>query len=166
VVGAYSLIAFWQFQQVCTGEGLAPALQPACYNTRDPFDLAIVSAAFIGALIGFLWWNAPKANVFMGDVGSMSIGGVIAAMAILTRTELLAVLVAGVFVIAPGSVILQRLYFKITRGKRLFLMSPLHHHLEMRGWPEITIVVRMWIIAGMLAVSGIGLFYVEWLSRT
>ena len=94
---------------MCTGEGLAPALQPACYNTRDPFDLAIVSAAFIGALIGFLWWNAPKANVFMGDVGSMSIGGVIAAMAILTRTELLAVLVAGVFVIAPGSVILQRL---------------------------------------------------------
>ncbi|HWI32147.1 MAG TPA: phospho-N-acetylmuramoyl-pentapeptide-transferase [Microbacterium sp.] len=166
VVGAYSLIAFWQFQQVCTGEGLAPALQPACYNTRDPFDLAIVSAAFIGALVGFLWWNAPKANVFMGDVGSMSIGGVIAAMAILTRTELLAVLVAGVFVIAPGSVILQRVYFKLTRGKRLFLMSPLHHHLEMRGWPEITIVVRMWIIAGMLAISGIGLFYVEWLSRT
>jgi phospho-N-acetylmuramoyl-pentapeptide-transferase len=166
VVGAYSLIAFWQFNQVCTGEGLAPALQPACYNTRDPFDLAIVSAAFIGALIGFLWWNAPKANVFMGDVGSMAIGGVIAAMCILTRTELLAVLVAGVFVIAPGSVILQRLYFKLTRGKRLFLMSPLHHHLEMRGWPEITIVVRMWIIAGMLAVSGVGLFYVEWLSRT
>jgi phospho-N-acetylmuramoyl-pentapeptide-transferase len=166
VVGAYSLIAFWQFNQVCTGEGLAPALQPACYNTRDPFDLAIVSAAFIGALIGFLWWNAPKANVFMGDVGSMSIGGVIAAMCILTRTELLAVLVAGVFVIAPASVILQRLYFKITRGKRLFLMSPFHHHLEMRGWSEITIVVRMWIIAGMLAVSGVGLFYVEWLSRT
>ena len=104
----------------------------------DPFDLAIVSAAFVGALVGFLWWNAPKANVFMGDVGSMAIGGVIAAMAILTRTELLAVLVAGVFIIGPGSVILQRLYFKATRGKRLFLMSPFHHHLEMRGWSEIT----------------------------
>ena len=99
----------------------------------------------------------------MGDVGSMAIGGVIAAMAILTRTELLAVLVAGVFVIGPGSVILQRLYFKLTRGKRLFLMSPFHHHLEMRGWSEITIVVRMWIIAGLLAVSGVGFFYVEWL---
>jgi phospho-N-acetylmuramoyl-pentapeptide-transferase len=165
VVGAYSLIAFWQFNQVCTGAGLAPALQPACYDTRDPFDLAIVSAAFVGALVGFLWWNAPKAKLFMGDVGSMAIGGVVAAMAILTRTELLMILVAGVYVIASGSVILQRLYFKVTRGKRLFLMSPLHHHLEMRGWAEVTIVVRMWIIAGMLAVTGIGLFYVEWLTR-
>lgn len=163
VTGAYSLIAFWQVQQVCTN--VAEAVQPACYNTRDPFDLAIVSAAFVGSLVGFLWWNAPKAKVFMGDVGSMAIGGVIAAMAILTRTELLLILVAGVYVIASGSVILQRAYFKVTRGKRLFLMSPLHHHLEMRGWSEVTIVVRMWIIAGMLAVSGVGFFYVEWLSR-
>lgn len=167
VTGAYSLIAFWQFNQACWGgEGLSEAALSACYPTPNPFDLAIVSASFVGALVGFLWWNAPKAKVFMGDVGSMAIGGVIAAMAILTRTELLAVLVAGVYVIAPGSVILQRLYFKATRGKRLFLMSPLHHHLEMRGWSEITIVVRMWIIAGLLAVSGIGFFYVEWLSQT
>ena len=167
VVGAYSLIAFWQFNQACWGgEGLSAAAKAACYPTRDPFDLAIISASFVGALVGFLWWNAPKAKVFMGDVGSMSIGGVIAAMAILTRTELLAVLVAGVFIIGPGSVILQRLYFKITRGKRLFLMSPFHHHLELRGWSEVTIVVRMWIIAGLLAVSGVGFFYVEWLSRT
>lgn len=165
VVGAYSLIAFWQFNQSCTEQAAAEALA-ACYDTRDPFDLAIVSAAFIGALVGFLWWNAPKAKVFMGDVGSMAIGGVIAAMSILTRTELLGVLVAGVFIIGPGSVILQRLYFKLTRGKRLFLMSPFHHHLEMRGWSEITIVVRMWIIAGLLAVSGVGFFYVEWLTRT
>jgi phospho-N-acetylmuramoyl-pentapeptide-transferase len=166
VTGAYSLIAFWQVQQVCTGPALDTAVQSACYTTRDPFDLAIVSAAFVGALVGFLWWNAPKAQVFMGDVGSLSIGAVIAALAILTRTELLLVLVAGVYVIGPGSVILQRAYFKLTRGKRLFLMSPLHHHLEMRGWLEITIVVRMWIIAGMLAVSGVGFFYVEWLSRS
>lgn len=165
VVGIYSLIAFWQFNQACTAEALSPTLQPACYNTRDPFDLAIVSAAFIGALVGFLWWNAPKARIFMGDVGSMAIGGVIAAMTILTHTELLSILIAGVFVIGPGSVILQRIYFKLTRGRRLFLMSPFHHHLEMRGWPEITIVVRMWIISGLLAVSGMGLFYVEWLAR-
>ncbi|MGZ0711051.1 phospho-N-acetylmuramoyl-pentapeptide-transferase (plasmid) [Coraliomargarita sp. W4R53] len=164
VIGAYSLIAFWQFNQSCAS--IWPAVDAACYPTRDPFDLAIISAAFVGALVGFLWWNAPKAEVFMGDVGSMAIGGVLAAMAILTRTELLMVLVAGVFVIASGSVILQRLYFKLTRGKRLFLMSPLHHHLEMRGWSEISIVVRMWIIAGLLAVSGVGFFYVEWLSRT
>lgn len=164
VVGVYSLIAFWQFNQRCTS---SPSEQlTACYNVRDPFDLAIVSAAVVGAIVGFLWWNAPKAKVFMGDVGSMAIGGVIAAMAILTRTELLMILIAGVYVLASGSVILQRIYFKLTRGKRLFLMSPFHHHLEMRGWSETTIVVRMWIIAGMLAMTGMGLFYVEWLSRT
>ena len=120
----------------------------------------------VGALVGFLWWNAPKAKIFMGDVGSMAIGGVIAAMSILTHTELLGVLVAGVYIIGPGSVILQRLYFKLSRGKRLFLMSPFHHHLEMRGWSEVTIVVRLWIIAGILAVSGVGLFYVEWLASS
>ncbi len=163
MVGAYSLIAFWQFKQACTS-----VLQnlSACYDTRDPLDLAIVGAAFTGALIGFLWWNAPKASIFMGDVGSMGIGGVVAALAILTRTEILLVLIAGAYALASGSVIAQRVYFRMSRGRRLFLMSPFHHHLEMRGWPEITIVVRMWIISGMLAVSGVGLFYVEWLTRT
>ncbi|WP_417562817.1 phospho-N-acetylmuramoyl-pentapeptide-transferase [Microbacterium sp.] len=165
-IAAMSLVTFWQFNQACSGEGLVDAYQPACYPTRDPMDLTIIAASFVSALIGFLWWNAPKAKVFMGDVGSMSIGGVIAAISILSHTEVLAVLLAGAFIIGPGSVILQRVYFKLSRGRRLFLMSPFHHHLEMRGWPEITIVVRMWIIAGMLAVTGIGLFYVEWLSRT
>lgn len=166
VVGAYSLISFWQFKQSCIAAALeSTTSQTGCYDVANPFDLAVVSASFVGALIGFLWWNAPKAKVFMGDVGSMAIGGVIAAMAILTRTELLLVLLAGVFVIAPGSVIVQLTYFKLTRGKRLFLQSPFHHHLEMRGWPESTIVVRMWIIAGLLSVSAVGLFYVEWLTR-
>ncbi|WP_460781806.1 phospho-N-acetylmuramoyl-pentapeptide-transferase [Microbacterium shaanxiense] len=164
VVGAYSLIAFWQFKQSCASIGVDPGTLDACYEVRDPFSLAIVSASFAAGLIGFLWWNAPKAKVFMGDVGSMAIGGVITAMAILTRTELLLFVIAGVFVLSSGSVILQRLYFKITRGKRLFLMSPFHHHLEMRGWSEMTIVVRLWIIAGLLAVSAVGLFYVEWLT--
>jgi phospho-N-acetylmuramoyl-pentapeptide-transferase len=165
VTSALALVAFWQFKQPCDAVTAHAGLSEACYQTRDPFDLAIIAASFIGALVGFLWWNAPKAKVFMGDVGSMSIGGVIAALAILTRTEILLVVIAGVYVIASGSVILQRVYFKLTRGKRLFLMSPLHHHLEMRGWAEITIVVRMWIIAGLLALSGVGLFYVEWLVR-
>ncbi|MBD7958047.1 phospho-N-acetylmuramoyl-pentapeptide-transferase [Microbacterium sp. Sa4CUA7] len=163
-ISAYSLVAFWQFQQRCTSGALVPAYAEACYNTRDPLDLTIVAASFVGALVGFLWWNAPKARIFMGDVGSMAIGGVVVAMAVLTHTELLSLLIAGVFVIAPGSVVLQRYYFKATGGKRIFLMSPFHHHLELRGWPEITIVVRMWIIAGMLAVTGVGLFYVEWLA--
>jgi phospho-N-acetylmuramoyl-pentapeptide-transferase len=166
VVGAYSLVAFWQFNQSCANVFLDPATRAGCYPTANPFDLAIIAAAFVGALVGFLWWNAPKAQIFMGDVGSLAIGGVIAALSILTRTEVLAILLAGVYIIGPGSVILQRLYFKLTRGKRLFLMSPFHHHLEMRGWPEIPIVVRMWIIAGMLAVTGIGLFYVDWLAQT
>lgn len=165
-IAAMSLTTFWQFQQSCSGARLIAAYQSACYDTRDPLDLTIVAAAFVGALVGYLWWSAPKAQVFMGDVGSMAIGGLIAAMSILSHTELLAIVTAGVFIIGPGSVILQRYYFKLTRGKRLFLMSPFHHHLEMRGWPEITIVVRMWIIAGILAVSGVGLFYVEWLSQT
>ncbi len=164
VVGAYSLVAFWQFNQSCRNQLLDNL--SACYTTPNPFDLAIVSAAFVGALVGFLWWQAPKAQIFMGDVGSMAIGGVIAALSILTRTEILAVLLAGVYIIGPGSVILQRVYFKLTRGRRIFLMSPFHHHLEMRGWPETTIIVRYWIIAGMLAVSGVGLFYVDWLART
>jgi len=164
VVGAYSLIAYWQFNQACTGEGLASASQPACYSVRDPLDLAIISAAVVAGLVGYLWWNAPKAQVFMGDVGSMAIGGVVTAMAVLTHTELLGILIAGGYVISSGSVVLQRLYFKATRGRRLFLMSPLHHHFELRGWPEITIVVRFWIIAGILAVTGVGLMYVEWLS--
>ena len=163
-VSAYSLATFWQFQQRCTSEALVTAYQAACYDTRDPMDLTIVAASFVGALVGFLWWNAPKAKIFMGDVGSMAIGGVIVAMSVLSRTEILAVVIAGVFIIGPGSVLLQRWYFKATGGKRLFLMSPFHHHLEMRGWPEITIVVRMWIIAGMLAVTGVGLSYVAWLA--
>ena len=165
VVGAYSLIAFWQSKQPCVGAGVDPGALGGCYEVRDPFNLAIVGASFAAGLVGFLWWNAPKAKVFMGDVGSMAIGGVVTAMAILTRTELLLLVIAGVFVLSSGSVILQRAYFKITRGKRLFLMSPFHHHLEMRGWPEVTIVVRLWIIAGLLAVSAVGLFYVEWLTR-
>ncbi|WP_295012829.1 phospho-N-acetylmuramoyl-pentapeptide-transferase [uncultured Microbacterium sp.] len=166
VIGAYSLISFWQFKQSCSAAALAQDASAGCYDVAHPFDLAVISASFVGALIGFLWWNAPKAKVFMGDVGSMSIGGVIAALAILTRTELLLLLLAGVFIIAPGSVIVQLTYFKLTRGKRLFLQSPFHHHLEMRGWLESTIVVRMWIIAGLLAVSAFGLFYVEWLGLT
>jgi phospho-N-acetylmuramoyl-pentapeptide-transferase len=163
-IAAMSLTTFWQFNQSCAA-ALDAANQPACYDTRDPMDLTIIAASFVSALVGFLWWNAPKAKVFMGDVGSMAIGGVIAALSILGHTELLTVVTAGLFILGPVSVILQRVYFKATRGKRLFLMSPFHHHLEFLGWPEITIVVRLWIIAGILAVTGVGLFYVEWLTH-
>ncbi len=164
-IGAYVVIGFWQFNQSCATvtENFA-----SCYNVRDPLDLAVVAAAIVGACVGFLWWNTSPAQIFMGDVGSLGLGGALAALAILSRTELLLVLIGGIFVIVTGSVVIQRVFFKITKwrtgtGKRVFLMSPLHHHFELKGWAEITVVVRFWIITALCVVSGIGLFYVEWI---
>lgn len=159
--GAYLVIGFWQSSQSCS---LTPG-EAGCYEVRDPMDLAVIAAAFLGGLAGFLWWNTNPAQVFMGDTGSMGIGGAIAALAILTRTELLLVLIGGLFIIETGSVILQRLYFKATKGRRIFLMSPIHHHFELKGWAEVTVVVRFWIIAGLFVVVGIGLFYAEWILQ-
>lgn len=164
-IGAYVIIGFWQFNQSCSTvvENLS-----SCYNVRDPLDLAVVAAGIVGACVGFLWWNTSPAQIFMGDVGSLGLGGALAALAILSRTELLLVLIGGIFVIVTGSVVIQRVFFKLTKwrtgtGKRVFLMSPLHHHFELKGWAEITVVVRFWIIAALAVVSGIGLFYVEWI---
>jgi phospho-N-acetylmuramoyl-pentapeptide-transferase len=98
----------------------------------------------------------------MGDTGSLALGGALAAFAIITRTELLLVIIGGLFVIDTGSVIVQRLYFKLTGGKRIFLMSPIHHHYELKGWAEQTVVVRFWIVAGLFAVAGLAIFYAEW----
>lgn len=158
--GAYLVIGFWQSAQSC-----AAAVEPGCYETRDPMDLAVISAAFLGGVAGFLWWNTNPAQVFMGDTGSMAIGGAIAALAILTRTEFLLILLGGLFLLETGSVILQRVYFKISKGKRIFLMSPVHHHFELKGWAEVTIVVRFWIIAGLFTIVGIGAFYGEWVLQ-
>jgi phospho-N-acetylmuramoyl-pentapeptide-transferase len=164
-IGAYVVIGFWQFNQSCATviENLE-----SCYNVRDPLDLAVIAAAIVGACVGFLWWNTSPAQIFMGDVGSLGLGGALAALAILSRTELLLVLIGGIFVIVTGSVVIQRVFFKITKwrtgtGKRVFLMSPLHHHFELKGWAEITIVVRFWIITALCVISGVGLFYVEWI---
>jgi len=156
--GAYLVMGFWKASQNC-----AAMVEPGCYITRDPMDLAVISAAFLGGLAGFLWWNTNPARVFMGDTGSMAIGGALAALAILTRTELLLILIGGLFLVETGSVILQRIYFKLTKGKRIFLMSPIHHHFELKGWAEVTIVVRFWIVAGLFAIAGVGAFYGEWL---
>jgi phospho-N-acetylmuramoyl-pentapeptide-transferase len=137
---------------------------------RDPLDIAVAAACITGALIGFLWWNTSPAQIFMGDTGSLGLGGALAALAILSRTELLLVLIGGLFIIVTGSVIVQRVFFKVTKwrygqGRRVFLMSPLQHHFELKGWAEITIVVRFWLIAGLLVAAGVGLFYLEWNSR-
>lgn len=131
---------------------------------RDSLDLAIVAAAIAASLIGFLWWNTSPAQIFMGDTGSLAIGGALAALAILTHTQLLLILMGGLFLIVTGSVIVQRAYFKITGGKRIFLMSPLHHHFELKGWAEVTVVVRFWLIGGLFVAVGVGLFYLEWIS--
>lgn len=157
VMSAYAMIAFWQFNQLC-----ARATEPGCYEVRDPLDLAVFAAAIIGGLVGFLWWNTNPAHIYMGDTGSLGLGGAVAAFAILTHTELLLVLLGGLFVIESGSVIVQRAYFKVTRGKRIFRMSPIHHHFELKGWAETTVVVRFWIIAGLFVLAGIGALYAEW----
>ncbi|THG33464.1 phospho-N-acetylmuramoyl-pentapeptide-transferase [Naasia lichenicola] len=164
-IGSYIVIGFWQNNQYRFSENLDPDVVFKAYFVRDPLDLAIVAAAIVGALIGFLWWNTSPAQIFLGDTGSLGLGGALASLAVLSRTELLLIPIGGLFVIVAGSVILQRAYFKISRGKRIFLMSPLHHHFELKGWAEVTVVVRFWIIAGLLVAAGVGAFYLEWLSR-
>ena len=169
-VSAYIFIGFWQNNQWCFGSRVAEADLYRCYEVRDPLELAVIAAAVAGGLIGFLWWNTSPAQLFMGDTGSLALGGVLAALAILSRTELLLLLIGGLFIVTTGSVILQRVYFKVTKwrfgtGRRIFLMSPLHHHFELKGWAEITVVVRFWIIAALFVAAGVGLFYLEWAVR-
>jgi phospho-N-acetylmuramoyl-pentapeptide-transferase len=160
VFAAFVGINVWQYNQSCAMDS-----SPGCYQVRDPLDLAVVAAAITGACFGFLWWNASPAKIFMGDTGSLSLGGAMAGFALMTRTELLLVLVGGLFVIITASVILQVAYFKLTGGKRIFRMAPLQHHFELLGWAEITIVVRFWIISGLCVAAGLGVFYWEWLAR-
>jgi phospho-N-acetylmuramoyl-pentapeptide-transferase len=164
-VSAYIFIGFWQNNQWCYSLRLDKDVAGLCYQVRDPLDLAVAAAAIAGSLIGFLWWNTSPAQIFMGDTGSLGLGGAIAGLAIMSRTELLLVFIGGLFLVVTGSVILQRAYFKLTHGKRIFLMSPLHHHFELKGWAEITVVVRFWIIAALFVAVGVGVFYLEWVTR-
>jgi phospho-N-acetylmuramoyl-pentapeptide-transferase len=159
VFGAYTLVNIWQNNQSCA---LTPG--PKCYEVRDPLDLAVVAAALTGACFGFLWWNAAPAKIFMGDTGSLALGGALAGLAILTRTELLLAILGGLFVVITLSVILQVGYFKATGGRRLFRMAPLQHHFELKGWAEVTIVIRFWIICGLCVAAGLGVFYAEWVA--
>ena len=149
VCAAYVLITFWQFRNACA---ISPGL--GCYNVRDPLDLAIVAAATAGACIGFLWWNAAPAKIFMGDTGSLALGGTIGAIAVATKHEIVLAIVGGLFVLETLSVIIQVASYKAT-GKRVFRMAPLHHHYEQQGWQESTVVVRFWIISVILALVGL-----------
>jgi phospho-N-acetylmuramoyl-pentapeptide-transferase len=162
VLAAYVIIGNWQLRNDCT-----TALAQNCYDVRDPLDAAVVAAAVMGACFGFLWWNAPPAKIFMGDTGSLALGGALAGLAIVTRTDLLLIILCGLFVIITMSVVIQVGVFKVTKwrtGKpfRVFRIAPLQHHFEQVGWAETTIVVRFWLIAGMFVALGLGIFYVGW----
>ena len=159
VFATFSLVNIWQFNQWC---GRVSSVGPLCYEVRDPYDLAVVSTALAGSCFGFLWWNAKPAKIFMGDTGSMAIGAALAGLSIMTRTELLLVIMGFLFVMEAGSVALQVGYFKATKGKRIFKMSPIHHHFELLGWQEVTVVIRFWIICGLCVAIGVGIFYGEW----
>lgn len=153
---AYVVITIWQFNQAC-----GSTIYATCYEVRDPLDLTVLASACGGACFGFLWWNTHPARIFMGDTGSLALGGGIAALAILSHTELLLILIGGLFLLVTLSVIIQVASFKLM-GRRVFRMTPLHHHFELLGWPEILIVVRFWIIQGLCLGAALTLFFAEW----
>ena len=126
-------------------------------------DLAVVSVAMAGACIGFLWWNAAPAKIIMGDTGSLAIGAGLAALCLLLNLELLLLIIGGLFVMETVSVILQVISFRVF-GRRIFRMAPIHHHFELAGWPETTVIVRFWILAGLFSVLGLGIFYGDFLT--
>jgi phospho-N-acetylmuramoyl-pentapeptide-transferase len=159
VLAAYVLIGIWQDRNDCAG----PVVRQ-CYQVRDPLDLAVVAAAVLGACAGYLWWNAPPAKIIMGDTGSLALGGALAGLAICTKTQLLLLILGGLFVIITMSDVIQVTVFKVTRirtgrGKRVFKMAPLQHHFELLGWSDTTIVIRFWLISGLCVALALAIFY-------
>ena len=162
VLSAYLFIAFWQFRHTCVGLHGAGACYPV--NLRSMQDAAVVAAGMMGSVAGFLWWNAAPARIFMGDTGALALGGLFGALAITTNTQLLLIILGGLFVIETMSVILQVVSFRGFQ-RRIFRMSPIHHHFELLGWPEFTVIVRFWIIAGLCVAVGLGLYYADFIAR-
>jgi phospho-N-acetylmuramoyl-pentapeptide-transferase len=147
---AFVVIGFWE-------------LRHDLYSTPHALDLAVISAAMLGACVGFLWWNAAPARIFMGDTGSLAIGAALACLALTTNTMLLLVVVGGLFVVETLSVILQVASFRLF-GRRVFRMAPIHHHFEQLGWPETTVIIRFWILAGLLTALALGFFYADFVN--
>ena len=147
--GVLSIIGYWQFRH---------SFSQNLYNLPAALDLALVAVALVGGCLGFLWWNAAPARIIMGDTGSLSIGASLAALCALMNLDLLLVIIGGLFVVETVSVMLQVFSFRLF-GRRIFKIAPIHHHFEMLGWPETTILIRFWILAGLLAALGLGLFY-------
>lgn len=137
---------------------IAMVVMAAIAYRDDQLNLALFAAAVTGACVGFLWFNAHPAGIFMGDTGSLALGAAFAALAVLTKTEVVSLVVGGIFVMEALSVIIQVAYFKLT-GKRVFLMAPFHHHFEQKGWSETKVVIRFWIITALLACIGFALFF-------
>ncbi len=151
VFGAFVIISFWQFRH------------PEFYANLGTLELAVSSAALAGAALGFLWWNAAPARIFMGDTGSQALGGAMAALALLTNTHLLLIVIGGLYVMETASVILQVISFR-GWGRRIFRMAPVHHHFELKGWPETTVIIRFWILAALFVTFGLGLFYGDFIT--
>ncbi len=146
-----AIIGYWQYRHF------------AIYHVGDALDMALASMALAGACLGFLWWNAAPAKIFMGDTGSLSIGSGLAALCLLMNIDLLLAVIGGLFVIETLSVVMQVVSFRLFH-RRVFRMAPLHHHFELLGWPETTVIVRFWILAGLFAALGLGVFYGDFLS--
>ena len=144
--GVLSIIGYWQFRHF------------SIYHLHAALDLGLVAVALVGACLGFLWWNAAPAKIYMGDTGSLAIGTGLGALCLLMNLDLLLPILGGLFVAETASVILQVVSFRVF-GRRIFRMAPFHHHFELRGWPEITVIIRFWILAGLLAALGLGIFY-------
>jgi phospho-N-acetylmuramoyl-pentapeptide-transferase len=152
VFGAYTLMCFWMFRN------------PTIYKIDQALDLAVIASAMVGSCLGFWWWNAAPARIFMGDVGSLAIGSAVGAIAVMTYTPLLLPIIGGLFVIETVSVILQIISFRLFNKRRIFRMAPIHHHFELKGWPETTVTIRFWIIAMILVFTGLGMFFADFIS--
>jgi phospho-N-acetylmuramoyl-pentapeptide-transferase len=154
---AYVLIGFWIFRQQASP-------MEDIYAVPHALDLAVVAVAMLAGCAGFLWFNAAPADIFMGDTGSLAIGTGLAALALTTNTHLLLVIIGGIYVAETLSVVLQVGWFRLTRGKRLFRMAPIHHHFELVGWPETKVIVRFWLVGGTLTAVALGLFYTDFVG--
>lgn len=149
--GCLVLIGYWQFRHI------------SVYHVAHGLDYATIAVAMVGALAGFLWWNAPPARIFMGDTGSLAIGAALGALCIVMQLDLLLIVIAGLFVLETLSVIAQVFSFRVFH-KRVLRMAPVHHHFELLGWPETTVLIRFWIMAGIFTAVGLGLFYADFLT--
>ncbi len=149
--GVLAIIGYWQFRHY------------SIYRLHAALDLGLVAVALVGACLGFLWWNAAPAKIIMGDTGSLAIGTGLGALCLLMNLDLLLIVIGGLFVAETLSVILQVVSFRVF-GRRIFKIAPFHHHFEMMGWPETTVIIRFWILAGLLAMLGLGIFYGDFLK--